>query len=152
MTGSEPDPNANTIHVGSRTWGEPAHTISPYADQLDKKILCGYICVGYNENQSSLSINLTRTFIVLPKYLNRMGTTRPILSFEPEQMDSTDLIDDWYYRYIEPNGHHQRIQFNLSTNLIISGNDILDLIPKNTINKSYHIKTTGMFNPLSVLK
>lgn len=146
-------PDANTIHVGSRVWGEPAHLISPHADQFDKKILCGYICVGYKENESTLSINLSKTFIVLPKYLNRMGTTKSVLSFEPEQMESSNsIIDDWYYRYVEPNGHHQRIQFNLSTNNFIFHNDLSKLIPTVTIPKLYQIKTTGMPNPLSILK
>jgi len=145
-------PEPNTIHVGSRTWGEPAHTISPHADQLDKKILCGYICIGYIDTDSTIKINLSNSFIVLPKYLNLMGTTRPMLDFELDQMNSfNSKIDNWYYRYITPNGHHERIQFNLTTNTIINEHNLRSLIPSDNINKLYHIKTTSMENPLNVL-
>jgi len=146
-------PEPNTIHVGSRVWGEPVHMISPHANTFTKKILCGYICICYKETESTLKLNLKNSFIVLPKYLNSIDTVKQTLTFNSEQMESSDLqIDDWYYRYITPNGHHERIQFNLSTNNIITGNELKKYIPSDNINKLYEIKTTSMPNPLNVLK
>lgn len=150
--------NANTIHVGSRVWGEPVHSITPGDSLLNKKILCGYICINYTDNESTLSIDLRNSFIVLPEYLLTQVAAKRSLSFESS--DDVDKVRDdsssydlsWYYRYVEPNRTHQRIEFNLNTNKIIANDDIRKLIPRQTIDKSYVIKTESMENPLSILQ
>lgn len=145
--------NANTIHVGSRVWGEPVHSITPRDSLLNKKILCGYICISYSDNESTLSINLRNSFIVLPEYLLTQVAAKRSLSFGIS--DVSDKVRDdlsWYYRYIEPNGTHQRIEFNINTNKIITNDDVRKLIPEQTIDKSYAIKTESMANPLSILQ
>jgi len=188
--------NANTIHVGSRRWGEPVHSIRPRDSLLNKKILCGYICIGYTDNDTTISINLRNSFIVLPEYLLTGVAAKRSLSFESSEVVSPEVKvrddkswddkswddkswddkswddkswddkswddkswddkswDDksWYYRYIEPNRKHQRIEFNINTNKIIVNDDIRKLIPRQTIDKSYVIKTDSMPNPLSILE
>ncbi len=141
-------PDSNTIHVGSRTWGEPVHEISPHDDQFTKKILIGYICVGYIEKETTLSINLFKTFIVLPKYLEKMGTTIQQLSFDFAQPAKT--IDNWYYKYIEPNGSHARIEFNPNTTNVLVSNQVQSLLPGLTVPKNYQIKSSPMNNPLNL--
>jgi hypothetical protein len=150
--------NSNTIHVGSRVWGEPVHSITPSDSLLNKKILCGYICISYTDNESTLSIDLRNSFIVLPEYLLTQVAAKRSLSFESS--DVSDKVRDdlswddksWYYRYVEPNRTHQRIEFNINTNKIIANDDIRKLIPRQTIDKSYVIKTESMENPLSILQ
>ncbi len=149
---SKNSPDYNTIHVGSRKWGEPVHLISPHDDQFTKKILCGYICVGYVENESTLTINLFNTFIVLPKYLENFSTTRQVLTFDSDLKAVSSInVDDWYYRYVEPNGSHNRIEFNPNTNNVLVSASVQSLLPGLTLSKSYQIKTSPMTNPLNLL-
>ncbi len=138
--------DANTIHVGSRVYGEPIHSISPEDPTLDKKILIGYICIRYFETDTHLQLIPTESFFVLPKYTNSLDTTRTVLTFEPMVSSQLSQIDNWYYRYVEPNGSHPRIQFNLSTNTISKFSDFG--IGRQQISKAYVIKTTQMPNPL----
>jgi hypothetical protein len=145
------NPNANTIHVGSRKLGEMVHTINPQRPIFIKKILCGYICINYNENEDNLVINLSKSFIVLPNYLLSDTTTKRKLSFEPI-IPTIETDCDWYYKYIETNNTHNRIMFNIKTNNILLNDDIKKLIPSQSIQKSYVIKSTNMYNPLSILE
>ena len=135
--------DANTIHVGSRTYGEPIHSISPHDDTLDKKILIGYVCIRYRESESNLHVLPTESFFILPKYTNSLQIARANLTYDSAPVQ----IDTWYYQYVEPNGTHQRIQFNLNTNSIVKFSD--SGIRHVTISKAYVIKTTQMPNPLS---
>ncbi len=143
---TQTNPNANTIHVGSRIYGEPIHSISPEDPTIDKKILIGYVCIRYFETDTHLQLVPTESFFVLPKYTNSLETARAVLTFEPMVSSQLSQIDNWYYRYVEPNGTHQRIQFNLSTNAITKFADFG--IQRQQISKAYVIKTTQMPNPL----
>lgn len=138
--------DANTIHVGSRVYGEPIHSISPEDPTIDKKILIGYVCIRYLESDTNLQLVPTESFFVLPKYTNSLETARAVLTFEPMVPSQLSQIDNWYYRYVEPNGSHPRIQFNLSTNTISKFSDFG--IGRQQISKAYVIKTTQMPNPL----
>jgi hypothetical protein len=150
--------DANTIHVGSRVWGEPVHAITPYDSPLDKKILCGYICIRYidRETDSVLRIDCANSMIVLPQYLL---SARKKLMFGV----TYPLFDDsmqWYYRYIDEtisvsasgSKKHNRIRFNLETNTVLRGDTIRALIPSTTIDKSYPIGGVPMDNPLSIIE
>ncbi len=139
-------PDANTIHVGSRAYGEPIHSISPQDTTVDKKILIGYICIRYHETDTDLQLVPSESFFVLPKYTNSLDTARVTLTFEPNSTHVLNQIDNWYYRYVKPNGTHQRIQFNLTTNTISKFSDYG--IGRKNISKAYQIKTISMPNPL----
>ncbi len=139
-------PDANTIHVGSRTYGDPIHFISPEDTTVDKKILIGYVCIRYRETDTDLQLVPSESFFVLPKYTNSLDTARMTLTFEPNSTQVLNKIDNWYYRYVEPNGTHQRIQFNLTTNTISKFSDYG--IGRKNISKAYQIKTISMPNPL----
>ena len=155
------DPGANTIHVGSRVWGEQVHSIRPTDTEFIKKILCGYICIGYRENPDTLTIVPHNSFIVLPDYLLSESSAKRKLDFDDEPVlpvvakPSEDKSPDnksFYYKYIPPNGSHQRIEFNLNTNKVITNDELMSLIPGQTIVKTYEIKTMIMPNPLSILE
>lgn len=143
--------NSNTIHTGSRIFGEPVHKIGPYDTLLDKKILCGYICIRYIEYEDNLRIDLINSMIVLPEYLLSNGPTRRELF--PSLVSSRPVHDDdWYYCYIEPISKHNRIKFNLATNRIISNNKLRELLPRLSIRKSYFVRSISMNNPHSIIE
>jgi hypothetical protein len=146
---TDTDINANTIHVGSRRWGDEVHKIKPQDTLFIKKILCGYICINYTDNETTLRINTTNSFIVLPEYLLFESMVKRILSFEiTEILESSE--NNWYYHYIEPNKSHERIKFNIKTNKIITNDDLKKIIHTQIIPKSYVEKTISMTNPLSI--
>jgi hypothetical protein len=137
------NPDANTIHVGSRTWGQHVHSISPFSSLFDKKILCGYICIQYTDFETILRIDPSNSMIVLPIYL--LPAKRKL--FDPSLYDESL---SWYYKYVDNNVSHNRIQFNLNTNTIITGTAISDLLLSQlTIDKSYPIQFACMLNPLN---
>jgi hypothetical protein len=140
--GGDPD-DANTIHVGSRRFGKLVHSITPQSEPEEKKLIIGYICIRYDDiSENSLRINLDRSFIVLPKYLQYSESQRKI-TFDGQP--STEIIDDWYYQYIEPNHNHQRIRFNTNTNNVVRLDDI---IPSVIIPKNYQPNLIVIENPL----
>jgi len=153
-----PNPNANTIHVGSRRWGNPVHNITPLDSPFYKKILCGYICIRFIESDSALSIDLANSMIVLPKYLKSAEPIKRQLLFEvPDEVPMPPVLleDDntWYYRYVDLEAvKHNRIRFNLATNVVLLGDEINALLPELTIDKSYPINTDVMLNPLRVIE
>jgi hypothetical protein len=77
----------NYIHVGSKRFGFYCHNIK-YTDNKD--ILIGYICIEYNENETTnkLTINSNNSFIIKPKC-------------NYTQKDQRKIDDDYYYKYIE---------------------------------------------------
>ena len=163
---SESHEYSNTIHVGSRTWGEPVHNIIPFDSQFNKKILCGYICIQYRENEDVLRIHIKNSMIVLPEYLlsdrlarrklpfGGLGLEESSAAFNPElPVIIPDPEKTWYYRYVEPTAvKHNRIKFNLKTNKIISNEEMDALFTTLDIDKSYKINTDIMLNPLSIIE
>ena len=69
------------IHTGSKKYGYNAHVIKSN-DSIDKKqILIGYICINYTKKETKLTINNSKSFILLPK-------------------TSKNDSNDTYYKYI----------------------------------------------------
>lgn len=122
--------NDRTIHVGSNRLGSYVHNIKFSDDDLDKKILIGYICVTHNgiSGESCISkkyINmlLSKSFIVLPKlHFNVLQTELfPKSSDIPNTSYSQQFSEtDHYYRYLENKySTHPIIEFSTETNNIL---------------------------------
>jgi hypothetical protein len=141
--------NANTIHVGSRRWGETVHKITPYNNSIEKKILCGYICLEYSESDSNITINPAKSFIVLPGYLLLSRPIRRKLQFDTRERPQDTM--SWYYRYLEETKGHSKIEFNLNTNIILSNITLTRLFPSLNFNTSYKINMNPILNPLSTV-
>jgi len=144
--------NANTIHVGSRRWGKLVHDITPQHSLFCKKILCGYICIEYSDNDSTLIIDIRKSMIVLPNCLFDVPYKRKLFSDLP-LVHIPDVDNKWYYQYVDlEDVKHNRIRFNLATNVVLLGDEINGLLPELIIHKSYPINTNVMLNPLSIIE
>jgi hypothetical protein len=139
--------DSHTIHVGSRKWGQHVHNITPQHKLIDKKILCGYICIKFADGGKKLDLQFSeeKSFIVLPEYLVNLRTN---LFPADDMVYRSDK--SWYYKYVDNDTKpHQRIKFNLNTNKIITGDALKKLfLTKPRIDLTYKIKTDKMLNPL----
>jgi hypothetical protein len=134
------DSESNIIHVGSKKYGESIHNIKT-TDDDDMKLLIGYICILFNEQDNNLKINLNKSFIVLPQYAK--AQTKLLLYNNNDNNND----NDWYYKYINNDDKHPIIKFNLKNNKIVNPESLLNyhLIPKN-----YIIETNSIKNPLNL--
>jgi hypothetical protein len=162
---SESNINANTIHVGSVRWGHSVHNITPNNPEFEKRILCGYICIQFDDRRSDKIIfDLEKSFIVLPQYLIRTDARKKLFG-EPiihsghiisadggpaSSLTISDLSDKdmWYYKYIDSDIKHPRIRFNLKTNNILKISEIIS-------SKDFDLPYTGksylpITNPLNI--
>jgi len=143
--------DSNTIHVGSRTYGELVHSISPSESSFDKKILCGYICIKYTKLTHVLQIDPRKSMIVLPKYLYIPTSIRKTLTFGSSVDVPEDGSQAWYYCYTDQNSGHNRIKFNLVTNQVLTDGKFSDLLSGLTIDNLHTIETAVIENPVQYL-
>lgn len=134
------------IHVGSRKLGEVVHNIKRNDLDITKKILIGYICIIYLENDSSISI-LGNSFLVLPK--TGLFTVKKKLFY-----DETVGINEYeqYYWYLtDKSDSTQIILFSKETNEIKFFNEIYgeSTIPLNYMETTMWVPIS---NPLNVLE
>ena len=106
--------NDATIMVGSRTWGNYVHNISNSDDINIKKILIGYICILFKENEKNIIIDKQNSFVVLPDIKPKIPDIKPKIS------DNNKL----YYEYTNFIRYPQ-IKFNKEINSIINLDNLL---------------------------
>lgn len=86
------DVNANTIHVGSVRWGKTVHEITPNNTEFEKRILCGYICIQFNDKYDKIIFNFKKSFIVLPQYLIRTNVRKNLFGSDAGLMMASALV------------------------------------------------------------
>jgi hypothetical protein len=137
------------IHVGSRRKGELVHSIKISDDDLTKKILIGYICIEFKDNESNntLTINKIKSFIVLPKY-DKVNKTL-FFNNTTSSYQSDSEFRDLYYKYLNTNVDHNIIKFSVINNMILNVDLLINIftIPKTYISNPN--KWKKIINPLS---
>ena len=93
----------NYIYTGSIRFGYNSHIIKGSDTIENKKILLGYICISYNQNEEYLNINRKESFILLPQINNNLNESyyeylktdpKPIIKWNDHLVDIIDLPDD----------------------------------------------------------
>lgn len=133
-----------TIHVGSYTYGQYVHSITPFDNVENKRVLIGYICIFYHEYENKLRIVPTESFVVIPKYMSNT------IGIEPKKLfdyDNTMSENNWYYRYVENEMGENIIEFNDFTNGIFTFDIIYHGKPLN-VDKHYSIVENQILNPM----
>jgi hypothetical protein len=95
----------NHIFVGSRVYGDVIHNIKPSDSDIDKTLLIGYILIVYEyteiDAKQSIKIDTQKSNIVYPNNAIENITT--------------NVQNDWYYKYINSINTKNVIQFNPTT-------------------------------------
>lgn len=133
-----------TIHVGSYTYGQYVHSITPFDDAENKRALIGYICIFYQEYANKLRIIPTKSFVVIPKSMSNITGIVPKKLFDS---DNSISANNWYYRYVENEMGENIIEFNDFTNGIFTFDNIYHGKPLN-VDKHYPISENRMTNPM----
>jgi hypothetical protein len=153
------------IHTGSRKIGEPAHTISVTQSLFEKKILIGYICIYYNEVESSsnITLNLKESFVVLPNinqnFPGRQLTYKKVINTHiktPEE-EKEEILYYWYLEKTDKidqviDEKHPVIKFSKKLNTI---RNLVGLLSSNKVPKNYcddRTKWVEIPNPNNLLQ
>ena len=158
------------IHVGSRKYGEIVHSIRIDDEDINKKILIGYICIEFSEGTKFIKV-LKESFIVLPKtgieiVSKNLFTNLDYYDFDqPDQSDQSDHSNqsNQYYNYItDTSESSQIITFNEKFNQVSYFYDIYDTYYDTHNNKINPVKIPLNYiqmsnwkmieNPLNILK
>lgn len=103
-----------TISVGSRTYGDLAHSYKGSSNILEKIVVPGYICIKMNqpsENIQQYTINKNHSFVLVPDYQNTLDKNyysylvnknffgKNLIKWDPDMVDEseiTDMLDDMF--------------------------------------------------------
>lgn len=91
------------IYTGSLNFGYNSHMIKGSENIEDKKILLGYICITYTQNENYVNIIKGESFILLPKinntndnyYYQYLKTDpKPVIKWNDDMNDILNIPDD----------------------------------------------------------
>lgn len=67
------DYDERSIFIGSSKYSALTHSIDASSSQQSKRVIPGYICINYTKKNSSITINLNRSFVLIPDYHRSSG-------------------------------------------------------------------------------